>query len=161
MLILIVILYIFWLPPCSLRWEESSSHEKMEIHLSFLISVKKKKSISSSQNQAGLLWLMFLFALFSPALPALCLFFLFRLFWVICWHNSVRSLGFEETWTRSPGTQRFLSDNTTNTPPADFLYSRHNIFKHQFAKQVGCEYSSLLVVCQSWDASLHPSDSWA
>lgn len=94
---------------------------------------------------------MFLFALFSSALPSLCLFFPFRLFWVICWHNLVRSLGSEETWTRSPGTQRFLSDNTTNTRPVDFLHARHNICRQQVARQVGCEDASLPVVCQSWD----------
>lgn len=53
---------------------------------------------------------------FSPQLCLLCACFSpFRLFWVICWHNLVRSLEFEETWTRSPGTQRFLSDNTANS----------------------------------------------
>lgn len=84
----------------------------------------KKKSISTSQNKQAYFGLCFYLRL-SPQ-PSLLPSFPFRPFWVICWHNSVRSLGFEETWTQSPGTQRFLSDNTANTPPADFLHLRHN-----------------------------------
>lgn len=76
MLILIVILYIFWLPPCSLRWEESSSHEKMEIHLSFLISVKKKKVLAVLRTKLAYFGLCF-YLLFSPQLCLLCACFSF------------------------------------------------------------------------------------
>lgn len=134
------ILCIYWCLLSPLRWEGRSWKGIQSI---FFFTFSLKRSVPSSQNEQA--YFGFCFYLRSSPQPPLCLFFPCRSSWVICWHNSVRSLGFVETWTRSPGTQRFSSDKPANTPPADFLHLRHGVFKHCFAKQVGSDSACLLL----------------
>lgn len=115
--------------------------------------------LSEPSYYFGLLCFYLLF--FSSALPSLCLFFPFRLFfWVICWHNLVRSLEFEEISWHGVQVHRDFCLITPQTLRLQcFLYLRHNIFRHQFAKQVGCEYPACPWFVRAGGASLSSSDS--
>lgn len=155
MLILFLYLTHFLIIPVPLRWERSSQ-EKTHIHLPVTFDWLKKKMLFLLRTKLAYFGLFFIC---SFLLNLLCACFPpFRLFWVICWHNLVRSLEFEETWTPESGTQRFcLSYRKLSACSASNL--RHNIFRHQFAKQVGCEYPT----CHwfvDWGASLS-SSKWA
>ena len=116
----------------------------MHIHPSLLplTGLKKKKCICSSpQNQAGLLWLMFVFALFLLSFA----------FFVPVFPLSASSESYVDiTWCKAWSLKRLghgvqvHGDFCLITPQTVrlqcFLHLGHNIFRHQFAKQVGCEY---------------------
>lgn len=115
----------------------------MHIHPSLLplTGLKKKSICSSPQNQAGLLWLMFVFALFLLSFA-----FFVPVFPLSASSESYVDITWCEAWSlkRLGHGVQVHGDFCLITPQTVrlqcFLHLRHNIFRHQFAKQVGLEY---------------------